>query len=237
MATAFCLASDCSPLVASFAAQKHSASRAQRCSKVGVPKLLQCVPLNAHDEVEMQAVPSPAADKLNPRHGLRGAATVVLGLGLWASATQAAAVEIYRCQGNPAVYTSDLRLVRAGRCTRLGATPVAARQVAPVATAPTARAQPAAAPLPTAARSGSVTTVARQVQQQRDSDRVQILESELTRERERLAQLTQQMRELQSAPPDAAAAKRSETVALAQAIRRSEDDLQALDKELARAVR
>jgi hypothetical protein len=218
-------------------AQKHSASRAQRCSKVGAPKLLQCVPFDAHDEVKMPAVPFPAADKPTPRHGLRGAVTALLGLGLWASAAQAAAVEIYRCQGNPAVYTSDLRLVRAGRCTRLGALPVTVRNVAPVAAAPTARARPAAAPLPTATPSGSVTTVARQVQQQRDSDRVQILQSELTRERERLAQLTQQMRELQSAAPDAAAAKRSETVALAQAIRRSEDDLQALDKELARAVR
>jgi hypothetical protein len=193
---------------------------------------LWSVPFDAHDEVKMPAVAVSAHDEFAPRHGLRGAVTVLLGLGLWASAAQAAAVEIYRCQGNPAVYTSDLRLVRAGHCTRLGATPVAVRNVAPVAAAPAARVQPAAAPLP-----ATTTTVARPLQQQRDTDRVQILQSELTRERERLALLTQQLQALQSAPPDAAAAKRSEAVALAQAVRRSEDDVQALDKELARAAR
>jgi type II secretory pathway component PulM len=81
------------------------------------------------------------------------------------------------------------------------------------------------------------TTIARPVQQQRDADRVQILQAELDRERERLAQLTQQLRELQSSAPDATGARRPETLALSQAIRRSETDLQALDKELARTLR
>jgi hypothetical protein len=205
--------------------------RAQRCSKGGAHRLRPSAQFDAPDEVKMSAIATPVSDKSAPCHSLRSAIALWFGLGLWASAAQATAVEIYRCQGNPAVYTSDLRLVRAGRCARLGAAPVAVRNVAPVAATPAARVQPAAAPL------SAATTVARPVQQQRDSDRVQILQSELTRERERLAQLTQQMRELQSAPSDAAAAKRSETVALAQAIRHSEDDLQALDKELARAVR
>lgn len=179
----------------------------------------------------MFAVATDVLDRCVPTHGLRSTTALWLGLGLWASAAQATAVEIYRCQGNPAVYTSDLRLVRAGRCTRLGTAPATVRNVMPMAATPTARSQSDAAP------HASATTVARHVQQQRDTDRVQILQSELTRERERLAQLTLQMHALQSAAPDAAAARRSETTALAQAIRRSEDDLQALDKELARAAR
>ena len=138
---------------------------------------------------------------------------LLLGLVLCASALPARAVEIYRCPGQPAVYTSDLRLVRSNQCTKLGAAPaVRGDAVAPVSTG--ARARPAtvsAAPQPAA--------VPRELQQQRDSDRVQILQSEQSRERERLAQLTQQQRSLELTGTDAA---RPEAQALAQAIRRSE---------------
>jgi septal ring factor EnvC (AmiA/AmiB activator) len=144
----------------------------------------------------------------------------------WSLSARAATIEIYRCAGTPAVYTSDLRLVRAGRCTRMGAEPAAARvaAVAPVAASAVVRpAVPAGA------------TIARDVQQQRDSDRLHILQTEQARERDRLTQLTQQLQQMQSAPAQDTNAKRAETSALSQAIQRSESDLQALDKELARA--
>ena len=167
-------------------------------------------------------------------HAPRRTGVIVLGLALCAGALPARAIEIYRCPGQPAIYTSDLRLVRSNHCTKLGAAPPATRgtaAVAPVATA--ARLRPAAA-VPRAAPGHA--TVPRELQQQRDSDRVQILQSEQSRERERLAQLTQQQRALESAG-DGAGAARPEALALAQAIRRSETDLQALDKELARTLR
>ncbi len=161
---------------------------------------------------------------------------LVLGLGVACCAVSATPVEIYRCPGNPAVYTSDLRLVRANRCTRLGAPPAAASlpQAAP------ARAGSAFRPVvaaPSARSSPGTATITRAQQQQRDTDRVQILQAELARERERLAKLTQQLQALQSAPPDADSAKPPETLALSEAIHRSETDLQALERELSRAQR
>lgn len=162
-------------------------------------------------------------------------ATLLLTSMLCAGAAPATTIEIYRCGGTPAVYTSDLRLVRAGRCTRLGAAPAAARTSAVVPVAASAAIRPAAT---TPARvAPPAATVARDVQQQRDSDRLHILQTEQARERDRLTQLTQQLQQLQSVPSDAAGAKKSETGALSQAIQRSEADLQALDKELARAQR
>lgn len=158
---------------------------------------------------------------------------LVLGLALCTLALPARAIEIYRCAGPPAVYTSDPHLVRAGRCTRLGAAAITARS--------TGAAQVSTSPVVAAATPGraapAAPTIAPGVQQQRDSDRVQILQTEVTRERDRLAQLTQQLQQLQSAAPEAATGRRSEAVALSQAIQRSESDLQALDKELARAQR
>ncbi len=155
---------------------------------------------------------------------------------LCAGAAQATTVEIYRCAGNPAVYTSDLRLVRAGRCTRLGASPAAPRGAAVVPASASSAVRPVTATTPPRAVPAGA-TIARDVQQQRDSDRVHILQAEQARERDRLAQLTQQLQQLQAAPPEVASAKRADTAALAQAIQRSESDLQALDKELARAQR
>jgi hypothetical protein len=154
-------------------------------------------------------------------------ATLLIASSLCAGMAQAATVEIYRCAGTPAVYTSDLRLVRAGRCTPLGAAPAAARSSTAVTPVPR--------PVATVPPAGA--TIARDVQQQRDSDRVHILQTEQARERDRLTQLTQQLHQLQSAPPEVASARHAETVALSQAIQRSESDLQALDKELARAQR
>jgi hypothetical protein len=200
--------------------------RRQRRTKGRLPKLPPGVAPDAQDEDMMQATVD---------HARCHATALALGLALGASALPARAIEIYRCPGQPAVYTSDLRLVRSNQCTRLGAAPPAARAaaaVAPVSTA--ARTLPAAAPA--RAASEQVTVVPRELQQQRDSDRVQILQAEQTRERERLAQLTQQQRALESAG-DGAGAARPEALALAQAIRRSETDLQALDKELARTLR
>jgi hypothetical protein len=182
----------------------------------------------AREEDMMQATAT------NVAHAPRHSSAVVLGLALCAGAVPARAIEIYRCPGQPAVYTSDLRLVRSNQCVKLGAAPSATRgtaTVAPVATA--ARPRPAPAAVRAAPEHA---TVPRELQQQRDSDRVQILQSELHRERERLAQLTQQQRALESAGNDAEAA-RPEALALLQAIRRSETDLQALDKELARTLR
>lgn len=178
----------------------------------------------------MQAVAAVVA------HAPPHRAALVLGLALCALALPARAIEIYRCPGPPAVYTSDLNLVRAGRCTRLGAAATTARSTAAVQVSTDAPARPAAASI-LGRTAPAATTIATNVQQQRDSDRVQILQTELTRERDRLAQLTQQLQQLQSTAPEAASVRRSEAVALSQAIQRSESDLLALDKELARAQR
>jgi hypothetical protein len=160
-------------------------------------------------------------------------ATLLLASALCA---QAAPVEIYRCGGTPAIYTSDLRLVRTGRCTRIGAAPAATRTPAAAAVAAGSAERPAAS-APPAREATAVTAISRDVQQARDSDRVHILQTERARERDRLALLTQQLQQLQSTPQDVSSAKQAETASLSQAIQRSESDLQALDKELARAQR
>jgi hypothetical protein len=177
---------------------------------------LRCVDPGAQDEDMMQAVVAVVA----PAPRRTGA--LALGLALCAGTAPARAVEIYRCPGQPAVYTSDLRLVRSNHCVKLG-----------VAVSTAARPRPAAA---VASAAPLQATVPRELQQQRDSDRVQILQSEQSRERERLAQLTQQQRALESADKSGGSA-RPEALALAQAILRSQTDLQALDKELARTLR
>jgi hypothetical protein len=188
---------------------------------------LTCVDPGAQDEDMMQAI--SAAVSHAPCHN----GALVLGLALCALALPARAIEIYRCPGPPAVYTSDLHLVRAGRCTRLGAAATKARSAA--------AAQVSTSPVVAAATPGraapAAPAIAPGVQQQRDSDRVQILQTEVTRERDRLAQLTQQLQQIQSTEPEVASVRRSDAVALSQAIQRSESDLQALDKELARAQR
>jgi hypothetical protein len=177
---------------------------------------------------------TPAGRNSRPAQAI--AVALVMNLGVACGAAGASPVEIYRCPGNPTIYTSDLRLVRANRCTRLGAPPAAAAlpqatpapagsAFRPVVAAPSARISPGAA------------TITRAEQQQRDSDRVQILQAELSRERERLAKLTQQLRALQPAPPDPGSAMPAETLALSEAIQRSETDLQALQRELSRAQR
>jgi hypothetical protein len=190
--------------------------------------------------MQSPAVPSHRSPtRLTPvgrNHRAASMPALALSLGMACSAAAAAPVEIYRCPGNPTVYTSDLRLVRANRCTRLGAPPVAASpaQAAP-APAGFAIRPMVAAPLPRI--SPGAATVTRAEQQRRDTDRVQILQAELTRERERLAKLTQQLQASQSAPADADSAKPPETLALSEAIQRSEIDLQALERELSRAQR
>jgi hypothetical protein len=191
--------------------------------------------------MQAPAVPFYRSPNNTPAHAI----ALVLSLGMVCSAAGASPVEIYRCPGNPAVYTSDLRLVRANRCTRLGAPPVAAAPLPQAAPAPAGSAfRPVvAAPSPriSARISPGAATVTRAEQQQRDSDRVQILQAELTRERERLVKLTQQLRTTQSAsqsaPPDPDSAKPAETLALSEAIQRSETDLQSLERELSRAQR
>lgn len=195
--------------------------------------------------MQAPAVPFYRSPNNTPAHAI----ALVLSLGMGCSAAGASPVEIYRCPGNPAVYTSDLRLVRANRCTRLGAPPVAAAPLPQAAPAPAGSAfRPVvAAPSPriSARISPGAATVTRAEQQQRDSDRVQILQAELTRERERLVKLTQQLRTTQSAsqsvsqsaPPDPDSAKPAETLALSEAIQRSETDLQSLERELSRAQR
>jgi hypothetical protein len=183
--------------------------------------------------MQAPAVPFYRSPNNSPAH----VNALVLSLGLVCSAAGASPVEIYRCPGNPAVYTSDLRLVRANRCTRLGAPPVAAAPLPQAAPAPAGSAFRPVVAAPSARISPGAATVTRAQQQQRDSDRVQILQAELTRERERLVKLTQQLQTSQSAPPDPDSAKPSEMLALSEAIQRSETDLQALERELSRAQR
>lgn len=157
------------------------------------------------------------------------AAAVALGLGLLGAKAHALTPDIYRCSGTPVVYTSDPRLARDGRCVRVGASPVVAPR--PGAVSPSSR-PPALQPqVP-----NPILTVSRDLQRQRDADRVQILQAERARERERLAQFTQQLSALRSRHADAAVDE-TQVAELAEAIRRSESDLSALDKELSRALR
>jgi hypothetical protein len=194
--------------------------------------------------MQAPAVPFCRSPDNTPAHATALVLALVLSLGMACSAAGASPMEIYRCPGNPAVYTSDLRLVRANRCTRLGATPVAAAlpQATPAPAGSAFRPVVAAQSPGISPRiSPGTATITRAQQQQRDSDRVQILQAELTRERERLVKLTQQLRASQSASqsasPDPDSAKPAETLALSEAIQRSETDLQALERELSRAQR
>ncbi len=178
--------------------------------------------------------PTPVGRNQKPAQAI----ALVLSWGMACSAAGESPVEIYRCPGSPAVYTSDLRLVRANRCTRLGA-PTAAAALPQATPAPAGSAFAPVAAAPLSRISPGAATITRAQQQQRDADRVQILQAELTRERERLAKLTQQLRASQSAPPepDPDSAKPAQTLALSEAIQRSETDLQALERELSRALR
>lgn len=137
-------------------------------------------------------------------------------------------IEIYRCPGTPAVYTSDQRLVQAGRCVRLGAA-VAPHRSSSLSTSTPLRPQAAAS----GPASTSRTVVSRALQQQRDADRLQILQDELQRERDRHAQLAQRLTQ-----DSTNGAMDTGTVEeLRQALQRSAADVAALSRELASSRR
>jgi hypothetical protein len=167
---------------------------------------------------------------LQPRFGRMKFSFHGLLVALAAAAAGNAAtanVDVYRCAGSPAIYTSDPRLVREGRCEKLGASQAGSlgRRGPPKAeAAPTPR---VAGTLPSASA-----TVARGEQQQRDRDRHRILETELTNERQRHAQLVQKLRAAEAADTSEAA-RATQIDELEQAIRRSETDIASLGRELA----
>jgi hypothetical protein len=168
--------------------------------------------------------------------------TLALGWLLALGSAQAGALDIYRCTGNPVVYTTDARRVRQGGCERMGARAAAALPNVPnlsrAAPRPTpTRVSPASSSVLNAqaatAPARAPTVVPRAVQQQRDSDRVQILKDELSREQARQAQLSQRLRDAANAAP----AGGGDLAELRQALQRSETDVEALAKELALAMR
>ena len=165
--------------------------------------------------------------------------------GLWACVLATAAVpaawaqqpsrEVYRCPGNPVLYTDTLSAKEAhdkGCRTLEGAPITVVQSVKPR--------PPAGTPVPAksdgSARSGDE-RVAPTAQRARDSDRRQILEGELKREEERLAALQQ---EFKDGEPDRRGDERNyqkylDRVADMKAdITRKEADIAAIRRELAK---
>jgi hypothetical protein len=167
------------------------------------------------------------------------AACVLAGWAVAPSIAQAGNGVVYRCSGSPTVYTSDPRMVRGGRCEALGRKQVI-RSPAPVVStmppsAPAAgvSAVSTAAPSRVEEPSASPQRVTARVQQQRDSDRVRVLEDELARERDKLVQLRERMFAA-SRQPNAPTGINHE---LQQAVLRAEADVAALSRELYLASR
>jgi hypothetical protein len=155
-------------------------------------------------------------------------AVMVVACSGMPAALLAAPVQIYRCAGTPVIYTTEPRLAASGRCEPVGASPPAAPR-ARFADMPDPSRKPAA-PSGAVTVSTDRTTVPREVQQQRDADRVRILQDELARERARVAQLTSRLREAADTPGET-----TSVAELEQALQRSQADIVALTRELAAA--
>jgi hypothetical protein len=176
-----------------------------------------------------------------PARPLAGACLCVGGI-LLATSTWSQ-TGIFRCPGRPAVYTTDARTAASQNC-RLASTEIMQSplitSLAERTTARPAAAQSAAVvadetPTSTVNRTPARATP-KVLQTERESDRHAILQSELSREQERLAQLKAKAGPARTAASGGLAidAQLGETQL---AIRRSESDIAALVRELNRTMR
>lgn len=152
------------------------------------------------------------------------------------AAAMAQAGTVYRCPGPPVLYTDALSAEEARNrgCRTVEGAPITVIQATkprPVASG----AAPGAAP-PAASRSGDA-KVDPSAQRQRDSDARRILEGELKREEDRLAELR---REYNNGEPERLGSERNyaryleRVSSLKDSIQRSEADVAAIKRELAK---
>jgi hypothetical protein len=164
-----------------------------------------------------------------------------VGLGLALAATTLATVvqaqgdgQVYRCPGNPVLYTDAINAKEAREkgCKQLDGTPITV--IAGPKRAPAASSTPAAVSRP------AETRIDPNEQRARDSDARRILEGELRREEERLAEMR---KEYNNGEPERRGEERNyqkylDRVAdLKSGIARKESDITALKRELSKLPR
>lgn len=159
---------------------------------------------------------------------------VLAFLASMAGPDAAAQASVYRCLGNPVMYTSDQRLAQAKNCALAGGGESPNRP-APVR----GRSADADAPRQSHAASGSVTKVASvdsanrsasPEQKARDSDRLVILTTELREEKAKLEALQQKL----ARAGNSGSASDDVGSDLSKAIARSRSDITALEREISR---
>ena len=176
------------------------------------------------------------------RGPLRLASAAVVLAAASSAQAQAQGPAVYRCPGNPVLYTDALspQEARERGCTTLEGTPITvfqARPRPPAPAAPAGAAAAATAPAAGPAARGADARVDPAEQRARDRDARRILEAELRREEDRLAELR---REFNNGQPERRGDERNferylERVAsLRAALARTEADVAALRRELAK---
>jgi hypothetical protein len=179
------------------------------------------------------------------RHAAFVAAFCLCSPPVFAGPTGSGDTSIYRCPGSPAIFTSDKRFAQSRRCINIdAATSVTAypvrsfsheRAPSPAGTADKLasssdiRTLMAYAPLRGESEPSRVVPAA--VQSHRDDDRRRILQDELTAEQRKLASLNVALGQARTQDSSA------EQERLAQATQRSQSNIAALSRELARAGR
>jgi hypothetical protein len=175
------------------------------------------------------------------KHFSQALACAALLFGGAAAAAQGTTV--YRCPGPPVLYTDSInaQLARERGCQAVDAAPVTVPQGGRPRV--TAKAGPAAAPVPQAVASAVARPgerVAAPQQRERDGDARAILQAELQREQARLQQL---LAEYNDGQPERQGNERNyqryldRVAALKAAIERSTADIAALQRELSRLSR
>jgi hypothetical protein len=150
---------------------------------------------------------------------------------------------IFKCPGNPVVYTTDARTAAYQGCATLG--PRSTRSHAAFGRAEPGPAVRASTPTTLVASLGTPGgvidssrpgVIPKSVQAERDRDRYAILQAELTREQDKLVRLKTKLNAARATPADA----KTDVSQLGEtelAIERSEGDIAALGRELKRAMR
>jgi hypothetical protein len=151
-----------------------------------------------------------------------------------ASADALAQASVYRCLGNPVMYTSDQRLAQAKNCVLAGGgesltrTAPVRRRSANVDTSSQANA--ASGSVTKVASVGSTARSASPEQKARDSDRLTILTTELREEKAKFEALKQKLTKASSS----GSATDDAGTDLDKAIIRSQSDITALEREISR---
>ncbi len=171
--------------------------------------------------------------------GWRSVAGFALALAAAAGSVSAQGTVVYRCPGNPVLYTDALssKEARDKGCRTLEGTPITVIQ-SPRPRAPAAPAAGvAAATSSTGASTLPVERISPSIQRARDSDRRAILEDEMRREEQALAELR---REFNGGEPERRGDERNyqkyldRVSDLKTGIARKESDIAALKRELAK---